>query len=82
MRDMTTQMLVRSGYRVIAVANGAEAMARLAGLDEPIDVLVTDVIMPTMSGIELAETRHGSPIRTSASCCFRDIQPRRWTSSG
>jgi len=54
-RDMTTQMLTRSGYRVIAVANGAEAIARLARLEESIDVLVTDVIMPHMSGIELAE---------------------------
>jgi CheY-like chemotaxis protein len=54
-RDMTTQMLSRSGYQVIAVASGAEAMARLAGLEASIDVLVTDVIMPHMSGIELAE---------------------------
>jgi CheY-like chemotaxis protein len=54
-RDMTTQMLTRSGYRVIAVADGAEAIARLARLEEPIDVLVTDVVMPHMSGIELAE---------------------------
>jgi PAS domain S-box-containing protein len=53
-REMTTQMLARSGYRVIAVADGAEAVARLARLDEPIDVLVTDVIMPHMSGIDLA----------------------------
>jgi len=54
-RDMTTQLLTRSGYQVIAVANGAEAMTRLAGLEASIDVLVTDVIMPHMSGIELAE---------------------------
>ena len=54
-RDMTTQLLTRSGYEVIAVANGQEAMDRLAGLDTSIDVLVTDVIMPNMSGIELAE---------------------------
>ncbi len=54
-RATTTQMLSRSGYQVIAVANGAEAMARLAGPDDSIDVLVTDVIMPAMSGIELAE---------------------------
>jgi PAS domain S-box-containing protein len=54
-RDMTTQLLTRSGYQVIAVANGAEAMTRLTGLEESIDVLVTDVIMPHMSGIELAE---------------------------
>ena len=53
-RDMTTQMLVRAGYHVIAVAEGADAIARLARLQEPIDVLVTDVIMAHMSGIELA----------------------------
>ncbi|HEX7581501.1 MAG TPA: response regulator, partial [Gaiellaceae bacterium] len=53
-REMTKQMLTRSGYRVIAVAEGADAIARLARLEEPIDVLVTDVIMAHMSGIELA----------------------------
>ena len=52
---MTTQMLTRSGYQVIAVANGSEAMMRLAGPEESVDVLITDVIMPNMSGIELAE---------------------------
>ena len=54
-RDMTTQLLTRSGYEVIAVANGAEAMTRLAEPETSIDVLITDVIMPNISGIELAE---------------------------
>ncbi len=53
-RDMTTQMLTRAGYRVLALADGPEALARLAQLEEPIAVLVTDVIMPRMSGISLA----------------------------
>ncbi len=53
-REMTTQMLNRAGYHVMAVANGPDAIAHLAGLDDPIDALVTDVIMPHMSGIELA----------------------------
>ena len=40
---------------MIAVANGADAMSKLAGPETSVDVLVTDVIMPNMSGIELAE---------------------------
>jgi CheY-like chemotaxis protein len=53
-RHMTAKLLNRAGYEVIAVADGSEALAtaRTAG---PIDVLVTDVIMPAMSGIDLAE---------------------------
>ena len=54
-RDMTTQHLERAGYRVTAVADGAQAIAMMAGRHEPIDVLVTDVIMPNMSGIALTE---------------------------
>jgi two-component system cell cycle sensor histidine kinase/response regulator CckA len=53
-RTMTAKLLNRAGYEVISVANGSEALAtaRTAG---PIDVLVTDVIMPATSGIDLAE---------------------------
>jgi PAS domain S-box-containing protein len=53
-RDMTTQLLERAGYEVLPVADAAEALASTQ-LVRPIDVLVTDVIMPNMSGIELAE---------------------------
>jgi signal transduction histidine kinase/ActR/RegA family two-component response regulator len=52
-RDMTTQLLERAGYDVIAVADGTEAIAA-AGLAQSFDALVTDVVMPNMSGIDLA----------------------------
>jgi CheY-like chemotaxis protein len=54
-RAMTTQVLTRSGLDVIAVASGADAMSQIAQLDPPIDVLIADVLMPGMSGVELAE---------------------------
>jgi len=53
-RDMTTHLLQRAGFEVLAVADGAEALAA-ALRAERIDVLVTDVVMPKLSGIDLAE---------------------------
>ncbi len=54
-REMTTAVLRRAGYDVHAVADGTEAIHHLGELEDPIDVLITDVVMPGMSGIELAE---------------------------
>jgi two-component system cell cycle sensor histidine kinase/response regulator CckA len=53
-RDMTTQLLERAGFDVLAVVDGVEALS-IARLAQPIEVLVTDVVMPNLSGIELAE---------------------------
>ncbi len=53
-RDMVTKLLDRAGFDVLAVGDGVEAVS-IAHLARPIDVLVTDVVMPGMSGIELAE---------------------------
>jgi two-component system cell cycle sensor histidine kinase/response regulator CckA len=54
-REMTSVVLRRAGYEVMAVSDGGEAMEHLSGSAAPIDVLVTDVVMPGMSGIDLAE---------------------------
>jgi PAS domain S-box-containing protein len=54
LRELTTQLLQRAGYDVVAAADGEEALA-VANVEERFDVLVTDVVMPNLSGIELAE---------------------------
>ena len=54
-RDVTTRLLERAGYKVVVVGDGAEAVAALEKMTETIDVLVTDVIMPNMSGIALGD---------------------------
>jgi PAS domain S-box-containing protein len=52
-RDLTRAILRRQGYEVIQAANGEEALAVLDGRPEPIHLLLTDVIMPGMSGKDL-----------------------------
>ena len=43
---MVGRILGDAGYTVLSAPGGAEALEIAAGLDEPVDVLVTDVIMP------------------------------------
>ncbi|HEX9550315.1 MAG TPA: ATP-binding protein [Candidatus Limnocylindrales bacterium] len=54
-RDMTSRLLERAGYRVTTVTDGAAALAALDAAAGPIDVIVADVILPGISGIQLAE---------------------------
>jgi hypothetical protein len=54
-RDMTQRILERAGYVVIASKDGRSAIEALEDRAAPVDILVSDVVMPSMSGIELAE---------------------------
>jgi PAS domain S-box-containing protein len=53
-RRITCRVLERLGYRVLAAANGEEALALLEAERPVLDLLLTDLIMPRMSGRELA----------------------------
>jgi PAS domain S-box-containing protein len=52
-RDLTRDVLEASGFEVSAVPGGREALVAVAA-SEPFDLLLTDVVMPEMSGPELA----------------------------
>ena len=53
MREYLTRALERSGYAVSAVDRGTEAIPLLES--QPFDLLLTDIVMPEMDGIELAQ---------------------------
>jgi two-component system cell cycle sensor histidine kinase/response regulator CckA len=53
-RLVARAILHRSGYRVIEMRTAAEALLHCQASAEPVHLLVTDVVMPRMSGPELA----------------------------
>ena len=54
-RAILGEVLERYGYRVLAMSDGASAVELVARHQGPIDLLVTDVMMPAMGGQLLAE---------------------------
>jgi CheY-like chemotaxis protein len=55
LRELTREILEAQGYQVLEAGGGAEALALLAAHRGPLDLLITDVIMPGLSGRRLVE---------------------------
>lgn len=53
-RGLVKKILERAGFRVLAAEDGEAAWELAEALDHPLDLLVTDVVMPRLYGTELA----------------------------
>jgi CheY-like chemotaxis protein len=53
-RKVTRRLLERAGFRVLEAGDPAEALAVARAFAGPIDLLLTDVVMPGMNGNQLA----------------------------
>ncbi|MDE3198648.1 MAG: response regulator, partial [Acidobacteriota bacterium] len=54
-RRFTMAVLKNAGYRLLEAANGEQAIEIARDYGQPIHVLVTDMVMPGLTGVELAE---------------------------
>ena len=55
-RTLAQTVLQRCGYRILTAEDAPSALSQVEAHTLPIDLLLTDVVMPRMSGRELAET--------------------------
>jgi len=55
MRGLTKQLLQEHGYTVIEADDGKSALEWLQSHPDPVDLLLTDVVMRRVSGPELVE---------------------------
>lgn len=59
-RNMLRELLEEEGYKVLALANGAEALEALRGGVTP-HVILLDVAMPVMDGFDFLRQRNEDP---------------------
>ncbi len=73
-RLMTTE-LRRRGFTVLEARHGGEALDICKSYDGVIDVLLTDIVMPMMNGVDLAAA--ATPMRPEMSVLFMSGHPER-----
>ena len=54
LRKLISDLLGSAGYNVLQAANGEAALQLITKYDQHIDLVLTDMLMPAMSGIELS----------------------------
>ena len=59
-RQMLAEILTHQGYAVLEAGRGAKALALVESAAKPVDLLVTDMSMPGMTGWDLANTLRAS----------------------
>ena len=52
-RQLAQQILENCGYKVLAASDGLTAMRLTSEYNGPIDLLISDIVMPHLSGLEL-----------------------------
>jgi CheY-like chemotaxis protein len=50
-REPLSRLLRSEGFQVLTAADGSEAMGALNDLEQPVDLVLLDVLMPRMDGV-------------------------------
>lgn len=75
MLTMAETILMEYGYRVLTAGSGQKAMAILSREDTKVDLMITDLVMPGMSGRELVERARPLRPETKILCMSGYVPP-------
>jgi len=81
-RRMIRKALERSGYRVLEAREGSEALAAARRHEGDLDLVLTDVVMPRMGGVALAERLREAWPRIRVLFMSGYANPTGWTGTG
>jgi signal transduction histidine kinase len=85
-RNVARALLLRYGYQVLDAQNGGEAFLVCERHAGAIDLLITDIIMPRMNGLELSERlmtmRPGLKVVYVSGYIDPSIDPQRFVNKG
>jgi two-component system, cell cycle sensor histidine kinase and response regulator CckA len=54
LKELICSTLTNNGYKILMASTGLEALEQIKALKKPVDLVITDVVMPQMGGPELA----------------------------
>jgi len=60
LRSVAQRLFEKVGYRVFAAADGQEGLAAYRARKASVDLVITDMVMPKISGVQLYETIRGA----------------------
>ena len=78
-REVTAELLINDQRHIVALGTAEEALQEFA--EQPFDVVITDISLPAMSGLDLArkilDIKPNAPI-IIASGYFLDVSLKTW----
>jgi CheY-like chemotaxis protein len=80
LRDVAKQVLEQHGYTVLAAEDGEAALDLFLKAEGKVDLVISDVVMPNMGGIELYHTLKG--VRSQVRFLLASGYPGRQSPSG
>ena len=85
-RTMAARILRQKGFTVVEACDGGQALEALREYGGPLDLILTDVVMPGVSGVELADRavqlRPGMPVLFMSGYTEREVADRGGARSG